>query len=377
MNSDSGIYLLASSKNNLTSNYISSNGRDGIYLISSANNDISNNEIYSNNLRGIFIDSSSYNIITENNISSNNMDGIHYWKSSNNNITSNDISNNDNGIFLRYLSDSNLIISNNISNNQCGINLSLSSNNRIYHNNIITNTYQALDDQNDNFWDNGYPSGGNYWSDYGGVDNFKGPNQNIPGKDGIGDNPYDIDSDSRDNYPLLEPWKYYMILKQGWNLISLPLIQEERNLTKVLGSIDGWYDAVQWFNPKDIDDPWKHHKINKPYGNDLFEITEKMGFWIHITRPGDTIFIYNGTLPIQNLSISLTQGWNHVGYPSFTKHNRTEGLNNLTFYNEVDSIWTYSAATQKWKQLGPLDFFEPCKGYWIHAKTKCEWEVPL
>jgi hypothetical protein len=52
-------------------------------------------------------------------------------------------------------------------------------------------------------WDNGYPSGGNYWSDYTGTDLYSGPYQNETGSDGIGDTSYDIDVNNRDNYPLM------------------------------------------------------------------------------------------------------------------------------------------------------------------------------
>jgi len=55
-------------------------------------------------------------------------------------------------------------------------------------------------------WDYGYPSGGNYWSLYTGVDNYHGPNQEIIGSDGIGDTPYIIDEYNQDNYPLIKPW---------------------------------------------------------------------------------------------------------------------------------------------------------------------------
>lgn len=53
-----------------------------------------------------------------------------------------------------------------------------------------------------NVWDDDYPSGGNYWSDYTGVNNFSGPYQNETGSDGIGDAPYIIDVNNRDQYPL-------------------------------------------------------------------------------------------------------------------------------------------------------------------------------
>ena len=84
-----------------------------------------------------------------------------------------------------------------------GFYLESSDNNRIYHNSFINNSPQARDNGS-NYWDNGYPSGGNYWSDYTGVDNYMGENQNIPGSDGVGDTPYNISGGSnRDRYPLV------------------------------------------------------------------------------------------------------------------------------------------------------------------------------
>jgi len=57
-------------------------------------------------------------------------------------------------------------------------------------------------------WDNGYPSGGNYWSDYAALDLYSSPYQNVTGSDGIGDTPYIIDSSNRDNYPLMKPYPW-------------------------------------------------------------------------------------------------------------------------------------------------------------------------
>jgi hypothetical protein len=53
-----------------------------------------------------------------------------------------------------------------------------------------------------NFWDDAYPSGGNWWSNYNGTDVYSGSHQNITGSDGIGDTPYIIDSSNQDRYPL-------------------------------------------------------------------------------------------------------------------------------------------------------------------------------
>jgi hypothetical protein len=53
--------------------------------------------------------------------------------------------------------------------------------------------------------DDGYPSGGNYWSSYNGTDVYSGPYQNETGSDGIGDTSYIINENNRDNYPFVRP----------------------------------------------------------------------------------------------------------------------------------------------------------------------------
>lgn len=69
--------------------------------------------------------------------------------------------------------------------------------NYIHHNNFIDN-HNPANTSDENTWDNGYPSGGNYWDDYPGTDNCSGPDQNLPGSDGIGDTDY-----RDDRYPLM------------------------------------------------------------------------------------------------------------------------------------------------------------------------------
>jgi hypothetical protein len=192
-------------------------------------------------------------------------------------------------------------------------------------------------------------------------------------------------NDSYENGSISEIWaftidtvtKNYTVLKQGWNLISIPFLQSDTSLDSVLDDIQGYYDAVQRYDNSDNVDHWKHHKEGKPYGDDLTDVNERMGFWIYITQPGDTIFSYNGTRPTENQTITLYPGWNMVGYPSLRNRTRDTALNNLTFGNQVDSIWTYNATTMQWVELTSSDSFDPGRGYWIHAKVECIWKVPL
>jgi parallel beta-helix repeat protein len=78
----------------------------------------------------------------------------------------------------------------------------------LYHNNFIGDKGWVIDATPTAAfqWDNGYPSGGNYYSNYTGVDQKSGAGQNLPGSDGIGDTPYDLNVNNTDQYPLMGPW---------------------------------------------------------------------------------------------------------------------------------------------------------------------------
>jgi parallel beta-helix repeat protein len=107
------------------------------------------------------------------------------------------------GIFL-WSSNNNTIINSNITLNAIGICISGLNYNVIYHNDFVHNTNQAqITAGSTNTWDNGYPSGGNYWSGYAGIDVKSGPYQNQTGSDRIGDTPYVIDANNIDHYPLM------------------------------------------------------------------------------------------------------------------------------------------------------------------------------
>ncbi len=376
---DTGIYIIQSNFQMIRNNSVNAFRFNEMQLQESNNNYIEKNQFLNSWYKGVFLYDSNNNTIIDNNCSRNLHDQIYLYHSNDNSIFNNTISfNNDKGIHF-INSTHNTITSNLISNNQNGgIYLDNSSENIIYHNNLIDNVIQAYDNMHNNTWNDTYPSGGNYWSDYGGVDNFQGPNQDLPGSDGIGDTNYSIDSDSIDNYPLMTPTGNYIFLYPGWNLISIPRIQSISNLGSVLSTISGSYDAVQWYNANDPLGPWKHNQTSKPsYLNDLNDIEHKIGFWIHITEPDGVLFEYFGTQITVNQSITLQKGWNMVGYPSLTRYNRTDALNNLTFDSEIDAIWTFNTQNQRWKQMEETDTFEPGRGYWIHATTECEWEVPL
>jgi len=194
----------------------------GVELWETNNSTISGNNITGNYLYGIYLAGSSYNSIFGNNITETNWEGVCLYSCSNNSISGNNITNNGYGILIEY-SSSNIISGNTIADSHrndiinpgCGITLIFSSSsNSIFHNNFINNTPQVRSADSVNVWDDGYPSGGNYWSDYSGTDSCRGSYQNETGSDGIGDTPYIIDVNNVDHCPLMSPWE--PTLRDDW-----------------------------------------------------------------------------------------------------------------------------------------------------------------
>jgi len=228
-NTGTGIYIL-SNDNTLTGNNIVSNSYYGVSLYSSNNNSLNGNSIVANGAYGISLHSSCNNTLINNNISDND-DGIFMWFFSNNNtltqnkivgnhfhgvwldysssnsLEGNHIAANGAGFWLQYYSSSNSLIGNNITDNQnCGLGLDTSANNKIYHNNFVNSANVVGTQGLINTWDNGYPSGGNYWSDFNANDLFRGPYKNETGSDGVTDTVHIIDQNNSDLFPLTKPY---------------------------------------------------------------------------------------------------------------------------------------------------------------------------
>jgi parallel beta-helix repeat protein len=201
-NSAVGVYLTFSENGRIVDNRLATNYM-GIVLDESENVTVSRNDVRWNNWSGIFADGVPSGHLISGNEFSHNERGIVFRYQYSNIVSDNTVSyNNRSGIYL-YGSGESTIAYNLVMQNGIGFNLTSSSNNTVFHNTIVDNGEQAHDNRNDNQWDNGYPSGGNYWSDYNGTDNRSGPNQDQPGHDHIGDTAYVIDVDSRDRYPLM------------------------------------------------------------------------------------------------------------------------------------------------------------------------------
>jgi parallel beta-helix repeat protein len=200
-----GINLFPSCNNNTIRGNVLQGNMYGLYMFTDcANNRIESNIMSSNTNSGLDLRFNCHdNLILNNTLQSNVVAGITLMeKSGQNTIMGNDISSNRRyGLQVQSGSDGNLIIDNNISDSQTGIFLD-ASDNAIYGNRILENVVSA-EDRGSNAWNAPYPEGGNLWSDYLGKDELKGQEQDMAGKDGFGDEPYQINQISIDRYPVM------------------------------------------------------------------------------------------------------------------------------------------------------------------------------
>jgi parallel beta-helix repeat protein len=216
--SDAGFVALFNCTRITVQNLTLSNNLVGIKLINTTDSTIARNTLAKNRY-GLSFHRSPNNRIVENNISANSWEGMHLFNSQSNVIVGNNISFAGlDGIHLKYYSSYNSIVGNNISfNGYNGIGFyDSSSYNFIYHNNFVYNKYNEVLDyfwtdpqspRSINVWDDGYPSGGNYWKRYELVDEKSGLNQNEFGSDGINDTGL-VRGEGfvEDDYPLVGPF---------------------------------------------------------------------------------------------------------------------------------------------------------------------------
>ena len=168
---------------------------------------------------------------------------------------------------------------------QYGIYLDGSSANSIYHCIFVNNTDQAHVNGLANVWDDGYPSGGNYWSNYAGADVCRGPGQNETNSDGVGDTPYIMDESNTDHYPLTKPYAGIhdlgvsasvskTVVAHGYNItvttdvkiVNYGTQQETFNFTfQVIGTFSSQMETLTGRNSTTLTFPWNATGFAKGY----------------------------------------------------------------------------------------------------------------
>jgi len=408
-NSQKGIYLTEHTCGSITDNNVA----NGIAI------DTSSMTIYRNNITGginaySLSESGNYENILENNltgtihldgweldasingnnikggivlsrggasISGNNIQGGIKVYSALASISANSIASNysDTGIYIYvdryYLSEPPQIeiFKNNICENQVGISLIGMSPNfgcSIYHNNYIDNIHQVGNvTVSEVAWDDGYPSGGNYWSDYNGTDLYSGPYQNETESDEIGDTPYTIDENNTDNYPLMSPYKGHDIaveyIEINKTIVAQGTIQKIDVKVVNHGPFPQTFNLIVYANDTIIQTllvylaPRAHATIRfywetsaQPYGNynitayagpvsDETDTTDNtcLGSVVTVTIPGDVDGDFD--VDLYDAVKLLTHYGAKAGQPAYDPVCDIDGNGNIDLYDATELLTNY------------------------------------
>ena len=254
---EAGVVVLSSSLVAIMDNRISNSPYGAIILYSCSDVSVQKNQVmsFSNSLDGIVeitgcksVDVSGNTITTTYTAYGFSLD-LKVTLSNTTTIEDNTLSNSTVALDISASSDM-AIDENNIQYNGQGIVMNDTMNIRAFHNNFINNKLQAEDTYSTrNVWDNGYPSGGNFWSDYTGTDNCSGPQQDTcPSPDGVGDSPYTFNN-NQDNYPLMQTFQILGGPPQDFSITSNPNLitlysGETGNSTIMVSPLNGFTDTV-------------------------------------------------------------------------------------------------------------------------------------
>ena len=153
-------------------------------------------------------------------------------------------------------------------------------------------------------------------------------------------------------------YTYNISLKQGWNLISIPLypINISFNNTPIITAAFGYYDG-KW----------------KPL-LDISDVNLSRGYWIHMLNEVDMIL--NGT-KMNDITFDIKEGWNLIGYPSI-EQKQVNILFNDVIAN-IESIKIYN--NSKWLHRTPGSYFAlndlntiyPGQGIWVKSLVNDTW----
>jgi len=150
---------------------------------------------------------------------------------------------------------------------------------------------------------------------------------------------------------------YDVDLYEGWNLVSLPLIPESKDITDVLEGVEGVV-SVQHYTGG----PAGAWQLYSPAVVDLTAMEDGKGYWMDMSADGElTVTGYELVAPPPAVppSYDVVAGWNMIGFKSTTEQSVEDYLGSME--SALQAIYGYDAAAGAYFIPGQ---FKPGYGYW-------------
>ncbi|MFH1126230.1 MAG: pilin, partial [Candidatus Altiarchaeota archaeon] len=202
------------------------------------------------------------------------------------------------------------------------------------------------------------------------------------------------------NYPSgiahFKPGDYFtttLRLYEGWNLISIPFILTDNNVSHVFAEVN--YDIIYSWN--DSSKTWDYYIPG--HGGNLSVVELDRGYWIHVSRNA-TVVLY-GFVPEFLRNVSLVSGWNLIGYSGYTPISVDIALRDVNYsyiynWNSTQALdhpygvgWLFGSPLSSgiykvppkpplMRDSGVTDskqliVLEQGRGYWIYVDRNASW----
>ncbi len=163
--------------------------------------------------------------------------------------------------------------------------------------------------------------------------------------------------------------KFIRPLAPGPNLVSIPLVQSNESIERVLQTVK--YDEA-WFYDS-LSGDWTWYMTFKNYRRGMWKLNHTMGLWVNVTE--DSNLTVAGMVPAQTL-IRLQNGWNLVGFPSF---NTTYNIADLKAEVGVTRAEGLDSAMLPYclGVLADADGLQAGYGYWVKVEVDTVWTVSI
>ena len=160
-------------------------------------------------------------------------------------------------------------------------------------------------------------------------------------------------------------------LHKGWNLISLNLEPKDSSSRAIMTTVSDKVVSIYSFE----NNTWKIYDPQRPGISNLTNLRAGIGYYVKMKDAG--MLSVSGSQASK--SVSLTKGWNLVGYNAKNSQPINQALSSIA--GKFSSVWTFEDG--RWEFYSPfnigfndLTLMEPGGGYWIYAVEACTWNLP-